>query len=82
MTDFKTICEKALSYSGQPCINSIVKIKRGFLFRFCDNEGNDLYINPVFVSDNGRKTNVYFPPDHDDEVLYHIVIPEEYRLKE
>ena len=73
------ICEIALEYSKQECINSIVKIKSGFLFGFCDRDGNDLYINPVYVSESGRRVKSYFPPDHHDEVLYHIVVPEEFR---
>lgn len=79
--DFTNICEKALEYSKQSCISSIVKIKDGFIFGFCDNRGNDLFINPVYVSDNGTKVKSYFPMDHKDEILYQIVIPDDFTPK-
>ena len=77
--NFSEICKKALAFSKQPCINSIVKIKGGFLFGFSDSEGRALFINPVFVSDNGRKVKSYLPMEHDDEILYRIVVPDEFR---
>ena len=72
------LCEKTLSHSGQDYIKSIVKIKGGFLFGFCDDEGRDLLLNPLFISDNGRKIKIYFPPDHDDEILYSIIVPDKF----
>ncbi len=77
--NFNEICKIALEFSKQPCINSIVKIKGGFLFGFSDNEGRDLFINPVYVSDNGRQVNSYLPMEHNDEILYEVVIPDEFR---
>ena len=70
----------ALKYSHEQYISGITRIKGGYLFGFCNKDGDEKIINPVFVNEDTGKAEIYFPPDHGEAAFHeNCEVPEEFR---
>ena len=49
-------------------------------FGFCNKDGDEKIINPVFVNEDTGKAEIYFPPDYDETTFHeNCEVPEEFR---
>ena len=53
--DLQQICRIALKYSHEQYISGITRIKGGYLFGFCNKDGDEKIINPVFGNEDTGK---------------------------
>lgn len=79
MMDFNKICSIALEFSGWNYIDLISKVTDGYSFGFADENGETVLINPLYVSDDGSEIYYYHPVDSYKQMIYEIVVPNDFR---
>lgn len=66
--DMEKACRIVLEQMPGKRINSILQVETGWIFGFCDVDGQVIRISPMFVNKENGEVSVYFPPDHMEEL--------------
>lgn len=73
-------CERVLEKMPDMRINSILQLDSGWVFSFCNAQGQGAIISPMLVKKETGEITDFFPPDHLDELedAVELKVPDRY----